>query len=237
MSIKVVHCCEDSLAADCSKHLTLRIVEERSGSNPSLAFVDLGGETGWSNRTGVAEAMPTTGRFRRIHPRGLKGDAALAYKCVRAATGQGSALLIAFDSATPDSPLRQGVEAARNTVAQSIPTVVAEATPEFDAWVLMGHEPGQAHEVDALAEVVAALRFDPRERPHALNGTTGNERDAKRVCQRLLGLETQANATAHPRVIDALNAPLQVLLRRGRETGFPEFVGDVEEHLLPLLVP
>ena len=235
MTVTIYVFFEDRLAQGAATQLLDRLVRERV-NEPWLREL-------WADSLAAARTyVPLFPRSQARIPSNLDGRAKDLYRGYRAALaeqqrGLGDAvLLFAFDSDSIEPLLRAraGVERVRALHDDQLPLVIAEPTPEFDAWVLMGHEPAQTHEHEALKEVHDELTFDPRERPHALNSTTGNHRDAKKLCARVLCLQQQA-APDDPRVMDALDAPIALLLRRGAQAGFPEFVSDVDNQLLPLL--
>ncbi len=226
---------EDSLAQCCATHLLDRVVAETVGA---LWLRELWQEEQRSNARTFVELHP---KYQTRVPSRLRGKAKDAYRALHAARAEREktegdvALLLAFDSdhLAPELTMRFGL----STVGQEEPaiaTVLAEASPEFDAWILLGHEPKPKHEQEALEEVCAQLTFDPRERPHDLNSTTGNDRDAKRVCQKVLCLDGQAGPF-FPRVLDALDAPLELMVRRGKLAGVPEFLDDIAKRLLPVI--
>lgn len=233
---------EDALASGVSRHLLDRIV-------PDVVRVEWLRDLWTDQLVAAREYVPLEPNYLQRIPPGLEGKAKDVYRAWRAAiveterrglNATSTALLLAFDSDHNEAHLRlrRGVEAVR-TIAPtraldaSLGVICAEATPEFDAWVMLGHEPTE-HERTTLNEVRALLGFDPRERPEALNSTTGNERDAKRLCTRLLHLDGPAHPSL-PRVIDALNAQLSTFRERGTKVGIAEFANDVEAVLRPIL--
>ncbi len=235
MSLTVFVFAEDALAGACATQLLDRVVSER------LTTEWLREHWSAETRASARTFVPLKRRFQTRVPSTLRGREKDAYVAVHAAEanrelleGQ-SVLLMAFDSdnLAEESRMRAAIGRVLEETSALI-AIVAEATPEFDAWVLMGHEPRQTHEEAELRAVCAELQFDPRERPHDLNSTTNNQRDAKRLCQRLLFLNHQADPN-HPRVMQALDAPLELMLRRGKLAGFPEFVDDIVKKLLPYL--
>ncbi len=251
MTLRVVHCAEDALAAGASRHLLDRVVRERApdawlrelwSDSPEAArtFVGLDGQQGWSDRGAVKRDR----RFK-FHPRKqarpLKGWAGWGYVCARLAAvalepTDESVLLLAHDTDGGQDSALEGVRAA----AVNLPTLVASANPEFDAWVVAGFEPRDATEQTAHREVCQVLResgrdFDPVARPHELTSNVESDvRDAKTICRRLLGLDHQA-APEDSRVQDCLDADLDLLEARGREAGIADFVGQIERTLFPVL--
>jgi hypothetical protein len=228
VTLTVTVCAEDSLAADTSTRPLDRVVCERATedwlreywSDPALredqrSVVDLAGRAGWSDRAHLKHVE--TPRHLRAHlrdPRSnrpLSGNAALAYKSVRVAATRPTegphVLLLAFDTDhRPDEQrCRAGVEAALLDVTHDLAVVVAEAHPEFDAWIIAGFVATGRHHHDTVASVRADLRaaghaFDPMVEAHRLTSdVAGDPRDAKKLCARLLGLDEQAHF-GHPEV-------------------------------------
>jgi hypothetical protein len=194
----------------------------------------------WLNNLSSARTYQTiSGPHVRV-PSGLSGRAKDLFRAFHLSLaeqerrGEDLALVFAFDT--------DRSEAARSSLRQvralhpegSLVTVLAEATPEFDGWLLLGHEPANDRERQALDQIVKKLGFDPRRRVVGLNSTTGNERDAKRVCQDLLLIEHQAGP-GDDGVERALRAEHDRLVAHADGTGFLEFVGDIRAELLPLL--
>lgn len=154
MSVRIIHCAEDALAAEASRHSLDRVVRERApddwlrdlwSDSPEAArdFVGLDGQPGWSDRGAV-------GRFReryprlRLHPRTaakpLQGWASWGYVCARLAALESSdeaVLLLAHDTDGKEESAFEGVRVA----AVALPSLVAMANPEFDAWVVAGFMP------------------------------------------------------------------------------------------------
>lgn len=261
MTLTVTHCAEDALAAGVSAALLDRVVRERSPDwladlwapetiGEHRAVVDLEGREGWSDRSHVRrlQERELPGRRFRAHPRDprtgrpLRGNAALAYDCVRLAAVVGGeaprVLLLAYDTDGRGEAERcaAGVAAAEAGRALDFGVVVAEAHPEFDAWVIAGFEPGATHEKVRLGAVVGELKFDPREAPHRLTSTVdGATTDAKALCARLLGLDAQA-APDDERVTRCVcDTALEVLVACGEEAGVAAYVDEVRRVVLPLL--
>lgn len=192
----IVTCAEDELAARVSQHLFKRALAEGSAFDhvrdnvATFQFVGLEGNPGWTLNRDLGVILERHGRRIGIHlPRDLKGNALRAYRAVRfAQTLQHEALtilVIAYDreGRSEDQMLIAGVRAA---AARNV--VVAEAEPEFDAWVLCGFVPGNAVEQTRLAEWVARLaprgvhRSPRRKRSPAMSTATNVMR--RRWCRR-----------------------------------------------------
>lgn len=262
MTLTVTLCAEDSLAAGVSAQLFDRTIAERARAqwlrdlwvDPDLRatqrrVVDFDDRDGWSNRSHVGE-VEARGR-RRVHPRdpetnrSLGGNAALAYKCVRLAAALPldgpHALLLAFDADQKpvDQHCRTGVVAATRDATLDFVVVVAEPQPEFDAWVIAGFVPASQRDHDEVAAIREHLRaaghsIHPVAEPHRLTSTVaGDPRDAKSLCQRLLGLDAQAGPD-EPAVLACVDA-LPLTPPPERLADVRAFVDDVERGVLPLL--
>lgn len=257
MMLRITHCAEDALAAGLSAMLLDRVVVESASSwlrdlwTPELrgglrSFVDLEGREGWSSRTHLRDVQRRS-NFR-VHPRHvgtnrpLVGSAALAYLCVRLAASircdVPHVVMIAFD--TDGKPETErcavGVEAATEGRALDYGVLVAEAHPEFDAWVIAGFKPGATHERAALAEAIRELTFDPTIEPHRLtSNVSGDARDAKVLCRRLLALDDQASPDDARVLVCVLDTRWDELMRRGAHVGLAAFARDVLRVVVPLL--
>lgn len=249
-SLTIVHCAEDELAAfvsrtmlDCcirKKAKAIWLREHLSGSLEMVRrYVDLHQREGWSGPTEVQNIRDSPKcRRLRIHPKGLQANAAVAYLCARLAQVleiEGPwVLLLSFDvDRRPDQHrCRRGAPADLNCV-------VAEAVPEFDAWVLAGFVPGSKADGDRLESARSELRrkgfhVDPVTEPHRLTSNVdGDARDAKILCTRILGLEAQAGS-GDGRVVQCLDSFEQVATNAS-QAGFAEFIADIERVVLPLL--
>lgn len=254
MTLRILHVAEDGLSAAVSRDLLDRVVAERSPdwlselfADPALRatqrrFEDLDGREAWASRGAVkarAEALGVRSFAR------LSGNAALASKCLLLAAriDPGLVVLLAFDRDRhpDDQTLRHGVAM---TCATGTPRcVVAEAMPEFDAWVLAGWQPENRVEQEALHAAEAQLaaqgqRFAPLDGLHRLtSNVSGDTRDAKRLCASLCGLD--AGAQVGPDDARArrcwTEAPLEALEARGAHTGLREYLRDVARVVVPAL--
>lgn len=236
----IVTCAEDELAARVAQHLFRRALEENSTVDhvrdnvDTLQFVDLEGNPGWTLNRDLEPILERHGRRIGVHPpRGLGGNALRAYRVIRfARTLRHEAitiLVLAYDRDGRDAEhgLRAGVRAAS---PQADNVVVAEAQPEFDAWVVCGFEPANRLEHERLQTWIAQLQplgANPVTSPERLTSNVpGDARDAKSLVQGLLGLEGQAKGN-EPRVLDCLDRPLSELRQRGALTGLPSFLDEV----------
>ena len=234
----IVTCAEDELAARVSQHLFRRALKECSTVDhvrdnvETLQFVDLEGNPGWTLNRDLEAIRGRHGKRIGLHPRGMVGNAARAYRIVRFAQMLRrealTILVIAYDrdGHSDEHALLPGVQAAASGTDS---VVVAEAQPEFDAWVLCGFVPADDLEKTRLGEWIARLAkrgLHPIATPEKLtSNVSGDERDAKKLVQALLGLSSQAKVN-EPRVLACLDRPLDELRKNGAGTGLPEFLDD-----------
>lgn len=223
---------EDELASGVVRTLLDRFVPEFT---ETLWLKEL-----WTDQLETARTYEELPRGRHLRvPSTLSGRAKDLFRAFHLALAEKErrdedvALVFAHDTDRDDSA-RGSLDQIRGMHDGVLKTVLAEPTPEFDGWILLGHEPTTSAENAALANAIAQLEFDPRHKVLKLNSTTTNERDAKRVCRELLLLEHQARPD-DPAVQKALGADHAVLLRYASGTGLPEFLDDIRLELLPLL--
>ena len=256
MSLTIIHVAEDALAAHVSRVLLDRVVGERAQQpwlreNWAMAdvragsrqFVDLEQKPGWTKGEDIGRVRERMKPRLRLHPRGVGGHGEWAFVCIKLAALTAPdgdwMVLLSFDTdgAAPDMRCAAGVAEA---ALPEVRIVIAVAHQEFDSWIVAGFVPGPAHEHQALADEKAQLTaaghpLDPVTEPHRLTSNVRNDpRDAKKLCQRLLGLNDQADP-AHARVNACLDAPLHTLEANGKHAGLAEFIRDVQQVVLPLL--
>jgi len=238
---------EDDLSGSVSRHFLDRLVIEKA----TRTWV----REQWADSPEFARKYhPLKKSFQARIPGGLDGHAKTVFRAMKQATAARElsedslhVLLVAgdADNQLAEHTRRRGVDVVRASAKTfnekqfgkidfELVVIVAEATPEFDAWVLMGHEPATPRAKKVLDEVKKELTFDPRLETHRLNSTTKGVRDAKRICERVLELDGQARFN-DPAVQSALTRDTQTLRTRGVSNGFEHFVDDIEKKLLPLL--
>ncbi len=146
-------------------------------------------------------------------------------------------ILLAKDS-DGDEQHRAAMVRACESCSWADRIVLAVAHREAEAWIVAAFTPANREERRRLEEAKQELGFDPVERPHMLtSGRRGEMRDAKRVLALLVEGDRRASVSGHhERCVTCLTeAPLKDLERRGRDTGLPEFIADVEARVIPLL--
>ncbi len=105
--------------------------------------------------------------------------------------------------------------------------------PKRECWVLAGFEPRSGEEEKELLAVRKELGFDPRLRAEQLTASQGQKkpytkRDAKLICQRLLGAEREREAACW------LETDIETLRERGQKSGLVAYLDEIGTHLLPL---
>lgn len=241
MSVRWLVLAEDRLAFDCATALFDRVVAERS-SWLRDDWATVASRENHRTFTGVEPGSSCSRpqaikRHRlRIQAQAGEGVAAVQLRKMRAvATAeQCSGLLVTHD--TDHDETRELRADSRNAVDTGMPTLVAEATPEFDAWVLSGFLHAGADERQRLEAIKRRTGLDPTTRSHELTSTSATaKRDAKELCTELLDLPGQASFH-HERVRDCLvETPLQTLEARGKENGLANWLDDVAAIGLPAM--
>lgn len=253
--LRIIHVAEDELSACVSRELLNRIVLENCEpwmqdqliDHPGTLhrFTKLTDSAGWADRSDVGSVSES--RKLRLHPGGLSGNAALAYKCARLATvlAPESVLLLAFDSdhKPTEERLAPGIARAKADGKTVVLCVVAEATPEFDAWVLAGWSAENRHEETLLHDAKKRLadeqyRFDPLDHLDRLTSAKNTDpRDAKALCAELCGLprSEQVGCDTDRASRCWRDTPLSNIENRGHAIGIPEFVRNVCEVVIPAL--
>jgi hypothetical protein len=138
-------------------------------------------------------------------------------------------LLIRDDDRLTDR--RIGLEQARATARLQERVVIGLAHIKRECWVLAGFEPTDDLENDRLSNVKQELGFDPRARAEELTAKHDNDhRSAKRVLYRLVQDDWDQEAACWK------TASLELLRERGRQTGLHQYLGEVEQRLVPLFL-
>jgi hypothetical protein len=188
-------------------------------------------------------------RSIRIVGLGPKGEQRMAHKAVAIAASMNErpageppidALILVHDTdgdLEVATRLGAGAIGARGKRA-SFPVVVAAPHPESEAWVIAGamrHPPEEASTPDKErhAQEHRRLGFDPVTQPERLSANRATDkRDAKRVCEALLGPHGDAYE-AWERCFH--ETPLDRLEKNGERAGLRTYLHDVKQEILPLL--
>jgi hypothetical protein len=250
MSRRFVVVAEDRLGFTLTTALCDRVVAERSGwlrdhwsdetsrrSFRAWEKLDASTPAAWTTRADVRRLWGK----RPLHPLRLKAEGALAYKAAKLAlerSAEGTpvdALFVVHDSdgdEATESNMRRG---AREATAASPELVVVVATPhpEVEAWVVAGIVAETDEEEASHDSERQRLGFDPVREPHRLSsGKRTGKRDAKGVCEAILG-EEHAAPDRWARCWE--RTPLTTLEENGDGAGLRAYVGAVEKRVLPVL--
>lgn len=196
-----------------------------------------GGEAGFKigGDVGLSRAG---GRPLRLHGK-------IAGQRLEPEAGMYRRMLLAFDRAAerPDIVIlardgdgraverRRGFEQVVNGLTWEFAVILAMPEPESEAWFVCGFRAQDEAERAALAQVTAQLSFDPVTQPHRLTSRPNDApTDTKRVLRQLL-------VTTEERKNACLEVELEHLRRCGEHAGLARLLGDLEQHLLPLIDP
>lgn len=125
--------------------------------------------------------------------------------------------------------------ALRNEYSKiDIQVIVGLAVPKREAWVLNGFDPQNENEIQLLDKVRRELTLDPCTEAHRLRGKVNQPgielRDIKRVLMELVDnnplREEQCWRTTS----------LDILITRGNETGLTDYIDNIREFMIPILV-
>ena len=183
----------------------------------------------WKDLSGVAKKL---GIRMHGHFDGRPGepDAAAARKAVAVILRQLSNVdaVVLIRDADKQGERLMGLEQARKAFANDVTVVLGLAVPERESWVVVGFDPDprDVSEGERLEVVKKRIGFDPRLRSHELTGT----RDAKQVLRDLTNgnVDRQRNCWTE--------TPLKVLRDRGQKNGLADYLQEVEQRLVPLIV-
>ena len=254
MTARFVIIAEDELGQRLARDVVDRVIEERGVAWLSdlwreqetrasqRTFCGLSPDKPWSRWT---ELKRLAGELSvRVHGLGMKAERAMARKAVaiaaeiEARSQEGpriSALFLMHDTdgdAEKAGLLREGAQGRRDA-PPAFPVVVAAPHPESEAWVLAGATPRSPDDRAQHSKERSRLDFDPVTQPERLSANRlTDKRDAKRVCEALLG--------PHGDRYEAWErcwkeAPLEVLEQNGVRAGLREYTEEIEQKILPLL--
>ncbi|WP_437745047.1 hypothetical protein WMF39_08475 [Sorangium sp. So ce1504] len=253
MTARFVLVAEDELGQRLARDLADRVVAERGVEWLRDLWADEGtlsmhrtfsgfragqGWCRWAEVKRLAEE-----RSIRVHGLGMSAERAMARKAV--------AIAAEIDAASPDEPRidalflvhdTDGDEEVRERLRDgargrgappSFRVIVVAPHPESEAWVIAGAAPWLAKGQIQHGEERKRLGFDPVTRPELLSANRATDkRDAKRVCEALLGPHGDAYQ-AWERCWK--ETPLETLEQHGAHAGVRAYTQEIEETLLPLL--
>lgn len=130
---------------------------------------------------------------------------------------------------------RQSLLEAREDEKENISITVVLATPnqKYEAWVLNGFHPLDEREQREFEKLQQELGFDFRhqaERLRFASGTARRERDPKGIVSRLTKDDYERESKCWK------ETHLEILHQRGKKTYLHDYLKEVQERLLPLLL-
>lgn len=131
-----------------------------------------------------------------------------------------------------DSRRRTGLEQARNDRPWPFKVVIGVAHPKREAWVLAGFRPQNTQEAARLQALQARLSVDPIRKSHELDAREhGAKTDIKRALNELI---EEGDDDRERRCIEETD--LDTLEQRGVDNGLAEYLKEVRERLVPILI-
>ncbi|WP_437782913.1 hypothetical protein [Sorangium sp. So ce1097] len=247
MTARFVIVAEDELGQKLARDLADRVVAERAvewlrelwADEGTLAmqrsFSGLRAGQAWCRWAEVKRLAEE--RSIRVHGLGMKAERAMANKAVAVAADMEAAspgapridaLFLVHDT-DGDEEVRERLqdEARRREAPPRFTVIVAAPHPESEAWVTAGAAPWLAGGQAQHDEERKRLGFDPITQPERLSANRPTDkRDAKRVCEALLG--------AHGDAYQAWErcwkeTPLEELERNGARAGLRAYTHELEE--------
>ena len=132
---------------------------------------------------------------------------------------------------------RVGLEQSREEYeqqGQNLPVVIGTAKITREAWVLNGFSALDEAEESTLAELRKKLSFDPVTEAHRLREKTFQEPERIRNAKVVLGILTKEDHTRESYCWQI--TPLDTLRERGLQTGLTDYIAEVEDALVPILL-
>lgn len=174
----------------------------------------------------------------------LKADGAIALKVlnmvnvlIRKEKRDIRAILFIRD-ADSQPERKEGLSQAKKAHSGNPPEtriVLGVADRMREAWVLNGFEPLASDEKQVLSECAKQLGFDPCEEAHRLRSGSKKEsermRNPKYVLEKLTGGDFDRERKCWE------ETPLELLRKRGQNTGLNAFLIEIEQELVPLIDP
>jgi hypothetical protein len=128
---------------------------------------------------------------------------------------------------------RQSLLDARDHEDTTITVVLATPNRKYEAWVLNGFHPADPQEKSELERICQELGFDlcvQAERLAFSSGTARRKRDPKGIVSRLTNDDFDRERQCWHAT------PLETLRQRGQKTYLKDYLEEVQERLLPLLL-
>jgi hypothetical protein len=154
----------------------------------------------------------------------------VALQCFVGQEPQPAAVLLVRDSDGKQDERLLGLKQARQDRAWPFKVLLGVAHSMRECWVLTGFIPETKQETASLAALRKELGFDPTTRSERLEASNeAAKKSPKRVLKRLTGGDQHREAQCW------MNPALEHLRKQGAKNGLAAFLGEVEEHLAPIL--
>ncbi|WP_437929577.1 hypothetical protein WMF37_09995 [Sorangium sp. So ce291] len=253
MTARFVIIAEDELGQKLARDLADRVVAERAvewlrelwADEGTLAtqrsFGGLRAGQAWCRWAEVKQLADE--RSIRVHGLGMKAERAMALKAVAVTAEMEAtspevprvdAIFLVHDTDGDEEVRERLRDGARGREAPPrFKVIVAAPHPESEAWVIAGAKPWLADAPAQHDEERKRLGFDPITQPERLSANRPTDkRDAKRVCEALLGAHGDAYETWERCWKET---PLRELEKNGAQAGLRAYTQEVEGALFPLL--
>jgi len=178
----------------------------------------------------------------RAHGLGMKAERAIAHKAaeiavklVRQGTIEKIDVLFLVHDTDGDKDVANLMHdgASGKGGRRDFQVTIAAPHPESEAWVIAGAARGPSEPHAERAEEQRRLGFDPVRSPERLSANRATDkRDAKRVCEALLGARGEGYAGWEP---CWMKTSLEDLEQNAARAGLRDYTRQVEQIILPLL--
>jgi len=132
---------------------------------------------------------------------------------------------------------RQGITQARseyNHLKNELEIIIGTADRSREAWVLNGFIPSSQGEIKILEDIKHQLKFDPCEDAHKLRANSFEEPDRIRNPKVVLKKLTAGDRLREQKCWEETD--LALLRQRGEKTGLSDYLKEIEERLIPIIL-
>lgn len=222
-------------------------LEDHFDSNVQWSGLDEGTKfSAWKNLKEIRENAAQRGvrlprYLRRSQP--LKADGAAAMKALQLITQlqrtRNISAVVLIRDLDNQHERKTGLEQARNELEQKNfgpAIVIGTANCKREAWVLNGFLPQNSDEESVLFNLTKQLTFNPTVQAHRLRETTFDEPNRIRNAKVILEELSMPTGDDGREIACWQETPLETLRQRGIETGLTNYITEVEDRLVPLLL-
>ncbi|HSO00471.1 MAG TPA: hypothetical protein VLS89_19400 [Candidatus Nanopelagicales bacterium] len=252
MTLRFVVVAEDQLGYRLVRDLGDRVIMERGASWLRDLWCEEELRSSQRSWTGFepGQAWSSWGDIKRLgeelsvrgHGLGIKAEAAMARKAVaiaaelptkRPGSPSVDALFLVHDTDGDEAVRDRLREGGRGRDQPAFTVLVAAPHPESEVWVIAGAAPNEAEAKELHAAERQRLGFDPVRYPEGLTSNRATDkRDAKRVCEALLGPPGKQYERWERCWRET---PLDELEQNGAAAGLRHYTQELEDRMLPLL--